>query len=520
MINSNFNQNTMTNLQILPIECLPILNIHTSMLVSSIIFNLDSLIIKVQTVQKNIDESDLPLNIHDDSDLLNKIKYRKYQNIEISDDFGKKLLVNEFPINNYFRLFSSSSLVKNAIKELFDSLVYNDYIIDDTFLQENIFDEVHKTIDFSEFIEQINNIVERESNKCANLNLQHDRNNHKFFTNVQKHILNTPDHLSHILSFIDLPSLSKTRLVSTHFLQIIEGCVMPKNTIQIMNQINRDFMIGCFYNVGTGSHDIITKYSNYMQNLKEKNNDIIPYVREYILLKCINNFGFIAANKLLKHMINKYGSSIQSNLEQNDEQNPEIDIDNLSLTSASFDKNKVKHLFIDKYFRDLSIIYHFVREKKINDLYSLINLKIICGSELHNDHIGHYVLTSYGYEKFLSIYLKNNWKCFPKLRYYKYSFYSKMVYYICDMMKNNINIPNHVQIFFLEIVTEHTIGKFSKRTATNFINEAIERDNSILFSKIYISKKIKKSKKMYLNLIKKNNLDCKKILNYLESETK
>ncbi len=518
MINSKFNQNTITNFPVLPIECLPILNVHTSMLASSIIFNLDTLMIKVQTVQKSIDESDLPLNTHNNNDLLNKIKYRKYQNIEISDNFGKKLLINEFPINSYFRLFSSSFLVKNAIKELFDSFVYNDYIIDDTFLQENIFDEVHQTIDFSEFIERIDNIVERESNKFANPNLQHDKNNHKFFTNVQKHILNTPDHLSHILSFIDLPHLSKTILVSTYFLQIIEGCVMPKNTIQIMNQINRDFMIGCFYNVGTGANSIVTKYSNYMQKFKENNIDLIPYIREYILLKCIIHFDFVTANKLLKHMINKYDSGIQSNLEQN--QNLEIDIDDLSLIPAAFNRRNVKHLFIEKYFRDLPIIYYFVMEKKIHDLYSLINLKIIYGSELHNDHIGHYVLTSYGYEKFLNIYMKNNWKCFPNLKYYKYPFYSNMVYYIYDIMKNNINVPNHVQIFFLEIVTENTISKFSKQTATNFMNEAIKRDNSILFSKIYKSKKIKKSKKMYLNLIKKNNLNCKKILNYLEPETK
>lgn len=468
---------------------------------SKIMFTLENVTIEIKSSYCDTDDEYFGFmpNLHKYVTIEKKIKKYIYNEIIVRQPHNKTLIIKNFNLK-YFELFINDAQFKMTFLKLYRDLTFD---IDD-FLADC--DENIKIIHFDKFVMCMN----EEFMGCAIFE------KHNLYFGMIK-LSGSIDCINKVFGYIDFPNLCKMRSVSTNFAYIIEGCTMPPNALRIMRSLNLEFSYGCMYNISKSNilnkyDECIEKYNKYIQengedqkNLFLLNNYMIRIINEFIITKIMIIHRFGLANNLIDHLHGRFSTNYLKNIEDNEE---------LNFVAR---RELIWKKFLSETFVDMNIISHFLENKKIYDLYSLINLTIIRGTSKYNKLIGSYILYFYGYQKFLDVYVRNGWKYFPDLNYKAYTYYADMINYIKNIIANNIRIPFTIKNYFLETITDDDIRGCSLRIAKRIVNEAIDNDNVEVFSKIFEHKKIKKSKKAYLKYAYNLNEDCDKILKYLKN---
>lgn len=465
-------------------------------------FTLGNLVISVNRILSFVNDDffdDIP-NLHKYVIEEKQIKLHESSQLVIVSNSGNTLIIKNMNTSRYLKNFCTNDLFKQAFKNTFLQLTSESA---DCFLEENC---AVTSVDFANFLHHMNHNIKvySEQNNMAD----NTYNTHQLYVNMRAKLFESTDCMNHIFSYIDFPNLCEMRLVCTKFAYIIKGCTLPPYLIDTMNDIKTEFSYGCFHDAKSGN--IVDKYIDYMERMHENmemDAQLVKYVNEYILLKCLIKFGSAIPNKLTKHLHIAYISQ-----KENRDKNDEIDMHNLKLKLMLTEEQ-----FIRDNFSNMSIIMYYLKNKMVHDLYSLINMKCIRPSSHSINKIGHYILTKYGHQAFLELYMKNCWKCFPDLNYRTYPCYQQMVNYLNAMMSRNIMVSYSVKIYFLDIVQIDDINNCSKTTAKEFVDEALYRDNVSVFSKIFETKKIRKSRKTYIKYAKELKANCPKIIEYLKN---
>ena len=430
--------------------------------------------------------------------------HTSYQMI-ITSNCGNTLIIENINTMGYFGKFCTNSMFRTTLRETFLELTGE---CEGCFLEEN---SVTVKIDFANFLKYMNQNM-RMHLYNGNTNNIDVYDSHVLFVNMRGILFEAVDCINKIFSYIDLPNLCKTKLVCTKFAYVIKGCTLPPYIIDTMNDIHIEFSYGCFRDVQNVC--VVDRYSEYIKKLHrdiKTSSVLMKYVNEYILLKCLMKFGSAVPNRLVEHMHNIYISEIEK------ADLPQILDGESKSNSLKLKLSLTREKFFKENFDDLSIFVYHLKNKKIHDLYSLINIKCVRWYDSITNRIGHYIIVKYGYKTFLELYMKNGWRCFPSLQYKIYPCYSEMVEYLRAMISKNVPIPCSVKKYFLDIIDIDDIKNCSKTTIKELADEAILQDNTDIFSKIFETKRIKKSKKVYIKYSKELKINCPKIIKYLKN---